>query len=325
VHFVLSEEQQQIRDAVRSTLAAALPTSRVRQHWAGEETGIGALLADLGVLGLELPEAEGGMGLGPTWWIGVMEEAGYAALPYPLIEQLAALPLLPEVDRVRGRALAGRVAAGEARVAVGLSGGFVHDADRAELILLIEAARVARVHKPSLELQRGVDGARRMFRVEGELEWLNLDGRLLFDRAALAASAEQLGAAKRMLEIAVAYAKARQQFGKPIGAFQAVQHQLVDAALKIAFAAPLVLRAAWSIEHDDPLRSVHVSMARHHAIEAAELAARKALQVHGAIGYTFEYDLHLWMKRAWSLARAWGDTRFHATRVADHLLEDAHG
>jgi alkylation response protein AidB-like acyl-CoA dehydrogenase len=145
----------------------------------------------------------------------------------------------------------------------------------------------------------------------------------VFDRAALAASAELLGLAHAMLDVAVAYAKDRRQFGRPIGSFQAVQHHLVDAVLKIRFATPAVHHAAWSVEHGHPDASVHVSIAKIHASEAASLTARKALQVHGAIGYTFEHHLHLWMKRSWSLARAWGDPGWHLRRVGAHVLGDA--
>ena len=120
--------------------------------------------------------------------------------------------------------------------------------------------------------------------------------------------------------MAVSYAKERRQFGKPIGSFQAIQHHLADALLKIRFAKPVVYRAAWSVARCDPAADLHVSMAKCFAADAAEVACRKSLQVHGAIGYTFEYDLHLWLKRAWALRRAWGDPEDHRSRVGDAIL-----
>jgi alkylation response protein AidB-like acyl-CoA dehydrogenase len=107
-----------------------------------------------------------------------------------------------------------------------------------------------------------------------------------------------------------------------------VKHHLTDAKLALEFARPVVWRAADSIARDDADRSLHVSMAKAYASEAAMGIARAALQCHGAIGYSFEYDLHLWMKRAWTLAAAWGDAAWHRGRVARAILsplENAHG
>ena len=131
----------------------------------------------------------------------------------------------------------------------------------------------------------------------------------------MATAAELVGAGRQLVEVAVDYAKTRHQFGKPIGSFQAVKHHLADAHIALEMAAPAVYRAAYSLAHRDPERSLHASMAKALASEAALLAARKALQCHGAIGYAFENDLHLWMKRVWALASAWGDANEHRARV----------
>ena len=112
----------------------------------------------------------------------------------------------------------------------------------------------------------------------------------------------------------------RRQFGVPIGSFQAVKPHLADARIALEFAQPLVARAAYSLSTADPDASEHVSMAKAQAGDAAELAARAALQCHGAIGYSSEYDLHLWMKRVWALAASWGDARWHRARVAAAIL-----
>jgi alkylation response protein AidB-like acyl-CoA dehydrogenase len=170
--------------------------------------------------------------------------------------------------------------------------------------------------------QPSVDGARRLFAVESaELTVVPADGQAVWDRAVLAASAQLVGVTRQLLDVAVGYAKERKQFGRSIGSFQAIQHQLVDARLQLEFAAPVVYRAAWSLSVGDEDRSQHISIAKAMASDAAWQAARTALQVHGAIGYTFEYDLHLWMKRAFALARAWGDARFHREQVAATLLD----
>src|SRR5690606_18200609 len=116
-------------------------------------------------------------------------------------------------------------------------------------------------------------------------------------------------------ELAVEYAKDRVQFGRPIGSQQAVKHRLADALIALEFAKPLAYRAAWSVAVADPERSLHVSLAKLRASEAARFVAKQSLQVHGAIGYTIEHDLHLWMKRAWALAAAYGTEDFHRDRI----------
>jgi alkylation response protein AidB-like acyl-CoA dehydrogenase len=130
-----------------------------------------------------------------------------------------------------------------------------------------------------------------------------------------------VGLSDRMIEITVGYVSQRKQFGVPIGSFQAIKHHLADATLAVEFAKPVVWRAAASITNEDPAASVHASMAKAAASDAAQLASDVALQCHGAIGYTVEYDLHLSMKRAWALIRRAGDARFHRRRVAAALLD----
>jgi hypothetical protein len=133
------------------------------------------------------------------------------------------------------------------------------------------------------------------------------------DRAALAAAAQLVGLGQRMLDMTVEYVKQRQQFGVPIGSFQAVKHQLADSLKEVAFARPAVWRAAWSLEPRD------VSMAKAMASDAASFVARRALQCHGAIGYTVEYELHRFLKQTWVLARSFGDAAWHRDRIAKEL------
>jgi alkylation response protein AidB-like acyl-CoA dehydrogenase len=114
-----------------------------------------------------------------------------------------------------------------------------------------------------------------------------------------------------MLAMAAAYARERHQFGKPIGSFQAVKHLLANARVALEFARPATYRAAWSLATAQPTLSHDASMAKAMASDAADLAARTALQVHGAIGYTWECDLHFFLKQAWALSRSWGDAATH--------------
>lgn len=139
-------------------------------------------------------------------------------------------------------------------------------------------------------------------------------------RGATGAAAMAVGAGEAMIAQAVDHATTREQFGVPIGTFQAVKHHLATALVDVRFALPLVERAAHSLATGASDAPRHASTAKAFATEAADAAARHALQVHGAIGYTWECDLHLWMKRAWALMAAWGDAEHHWQAVERAVL-----
>ena len=300
MRFTFTEDQLAFRDSFKSFLAEACVPSVVRAAWEQRPSELWGQLAELGLLALELPEEQGGLELSPIDMVLLWEESGYSALPLPFLEATALAPLLP-AD------LARRVGAGEALVTLGAR---AWDADIAEAVVV--GTTLSRDF--STGPRNSVDGARRLFDVVIQ------EGETIADpapRATLAASAQLLGLGRRMLDMTVDYAKVRRQFSKPIGSFQAVQFHLADALLRLEFAAPLVYLAAATM---DPL---HIAMAKASANEAAHVAGRKALQCHGAIGYSFEYDLHLWMKRVWALADAWRDPAWHRARVARHLQLDS--
>jgi alkylation response protein AidB-like acyl-CoA dehydrogenase len=140
-----------------------------------------------------------------------------------------------------------------------------------------------------------------------------------FDHGALGTAAQLVGVGRRLLDLTVDYVGERKQFGVPIGSQQAVKHHLADAAMKLRFAAPAVYAASWALATGSPTASRDVSTAKALASDAARFTARQALQCHGAIGYTVEYDLHLYLKRAEALARTWGDAAWHRRRVAAAL------
>jgi len=133
------------------------------------------------------------------------------------------------------------------------------------------------------------------------------------DQPALAAAAQLLGLGHGMLVMTVDYVKDRKQFGVPVGSFQAVKHQLADSLKELAFARPAMWRAAHTLE------PVHISMAKAMASDAASFTARRALQCHGAIGYTVEYELHRYLKQTWVLARSFGDAAHHRELIAKEL------
>ena len=160
-----------------------------------------------------------------------------------------------------------------------------------------------------------VDPQRRLGRVRASGPALDADPGLAFDRVVLGQSSFLVGLARTMLDLTVTHVTDRHQFGVPVGSFQAVKHHLANARIAIEFASPAVARAAWSVANGEATRARDVSMAKALATDAATVTGRAALQCHGAIGYTVEHDLHLYLKRSWALARSWGDRTFHADRV----------
>jgi alkylation response protein AidB-like acyl-CoA dehydrogenase len=334
--FTFGEDPLLFQATLRDFLAKECTPEVVRALWAsesGHSPELWARLTALGIPGAQVPEAHGGMGLDACSAVLLFEETGRAALPGPLLATAAvAAPLLAGLAPERGAAWLARIASGEAVVAVSdPSRPLVADAHLAALLLLVHDDEVHAVEPDRVGLTRqpANDPGRRLFSVTWSPSAATrlacgAAGRALAEaalqRGALAAAAELCGVGERLVELAAGYAGQRRQFGQPIGAFQAVKHMLASVKVKLEYARPALYRAAWSVAHAAPGRGCHVSMAKRLAGEAALQAARTALQVHGAIGYTWEQDLHIWMRRAWSLETAWGDGDFHRRRVARTIL-----
>ncbi|HVV35694.1 MAG TPA: acyl-CoA dehydrogenase family protein [Acidimicrobiales bacterium] len=312
MRFSLAEDQVAFRDAVRDLFAKEMTPADVRAAAtapAGQlDRGVWRSLETMGVLGLLVAEADGGLGLDESFLVPILEEAGRVALPHPIVESaMVAAPLVGAVGMVSSD----------------LGGANVACAADADRLLLHRGASLVLVERgeASLTPVDTVDAARRVARVGA-----GTSGRVVTskssvierarERGALGTAAMLVGLGQTMLDMTVAYVIERRQFGVPVGSFQAVKHHLADARLALEFARPVVWRAAWSAAHDAPTRSRDASTAKAMASDAAELVARKALQCHGAIGYTVEADLHLFLKRTWALSRAWGDAAHHADRVA---------
>ncbi len=352
MRFAATDDQLALRDAVRDLLAKECPPEVVRAAWPdgtdahGARKGEGAradaarvarvwsALADMGVLGVAVPEEHGGLGMAELDWVLVAEETGYAALPHPFVETAAvAAPLLAAVgdpdgllpSLVDGTRPAGVLPLGTRLVPWGdaitlLISLDVDPADGAWTARRVASGVAAGEGRALADV---VDAGRRTVLLEawraGDRLGTAADAALAFDRGALGTAAQLVGLARRMVDLTVGYVGERRQFGVPIGSFQAVKHHLADAALQLEFAGPAVHRAAWSLATGAPTAPRDVSMAKALASDAARLAGRKALQAHGAIGYTTEYDLHLYLKRAEVLARTWGDAAWHRRRVGDAL------
>jgi alkylation response protein AidB-like acyl-CoA dehydrogenase len=316
-----------LRDAVRELLARECPPEVVRAGWPGGDDAVVAALwrrfAQAGGPAVLVPEDAGGLGLDEAFLVAVLEETGYAALPAPTVETDAvAAPLLagspPHAD------LLAAMLDGTATLSVATDPAApVAYGQRVDAVVVLDGGAAAVVRAGRREPVAAVDGARRLARLDlsgGEPLAAAADtvakARL---RGSLATAAELVGLSRRMLAMTVRYVTERHQFGVPIGSFQAVKHHLADALLAVEFAAPLVARAADALAAGAPAARRDVSMAKASASDAARSVAKLTLQCHGAMAYTTEYDHHLYAKRAWAQAAAWGDAAQHRGVVAAEL------
>lgn len=330
--FTFSEEQRMMAAALRDLSGDLCAPDKLRALFDGRDTEGETRwqrLAELGLFGVLAPSQSGGLGLQDADFVLLAEEAGRAALPEPLIEQAAlAVPALRELaDEPLAVALLPQLAAGTARIAVAhpqnalvnVPVGVTHWLlCGPQSVLLAQAHEVEGRATPSLDAGRRLSEPQRMEGIGKILargERAQAIGARFLNRGAVYSAAQCLGLTERMLDLAAAYAKERVQFGKPIGSYQAVKHHLANVAVKLEFARPVVYAAVTRVAELAPRADADASHAKLAAADAADLAARTAIQVHGAMGYSWELDLHFFMKRAWALAGAWGDRSFHARRV----------
>ena len=316
MRFAFTEDQLLFAAGLRDMLSKECPPSRVRAVWddgSGHDPALWAQLVEMGVLSMLVPESAGGMGGTEVDLVLLLEELGRAAVPGPVLETAAV------VAPALGAEMASGDVIGTAAIEPGgVTAPYVPHAQVAEVVLV--PGGIVRTASATVTDVEGIDGGRRLYEVTGPVEAFAYDEDLAFDRGALAASAYLVGLSSWMIDTAAEYARQREQYGRPIGVNQAVKHLLADALLKVEFAKPALYRAAWSVSVGEPTRSRDVSMAKAFASDAAYRATRSSMQVHGAIGYTWEADLQLWMKKAWALQRAWGDATWHRRRVADAVL-----
>ena len=300
MRFELSADQRDFARTLDGLLTAADVPAIAREWAAGAHEGGLALwrkLADLGVSGLLADDYR-------IEHIVAMEALGKHAVPGPWIESAAYLATCPETaDVTAGGTMA--------TVAVPPHTPYALDADVAELVFdaSLNPAEVG-------ERVESIDPVRRLFRIRAvEAPRSGLETPAAFDTAALAAAAQLLGGGERMLADSVTYVTQRTQFGRPIGTYQAIKHALADVRIALDFARPLVYAAALHPVETTDERQRDVSAAKVAAGDAAYRAARTALQVHGAIGYTQEHDLSLWLLRVRGLIATWGTPAWHRARV----------
>jgi alkylation response protein AidB-like acyl-CoA dehydrogenase len=303
VFFGLPDDAVALREGLREVLASVCTPATIRATWDGDASDdLWKELGSFGLLGLLVEEPRGGLGLDELAFVAAMEECGYAGVPGPLVETIAALP---ELDLPLD---------GSARVAVRRNWVGVAGATTATHVLDLIADGPRLLTSPEVQPLETVDLARGLGHVVGEGEPVALDEQRLQQRAVLGTAAFLCGLARRQVDLTVEYLKTRKQFGVAIGSFQGLKHPLAEAVVGTEFAWPVVLHAAHTMSTRD------ISHAKAAAGDAAYRVSRVCLQAHGAMGYTVEYDLHLFMKRTWALAKDWGTAAEHRARIAEELL-----
>lgn len=324
------------RDQLRIFLEKECTPASVRARWeteTGRSPELWGKLAEMGLLGLRAEERFGGLGMDEVDFVLLFEEAGRVALPEPLLETAAVgVPLLAAI----GGDLAGtwlpRVTAGEAILTIGHGlSPVVADAHVADLLLLEREGALWAAPREAVTMvaQPCSDASRRLFVVEmdpGSLEPVARGGACAelmaaaTDRGALATAGFQIGLAERMVELAVEYAGQREQFGKPIGSFQAIQHRCADMMVRVESCRSATYYAAWAVANGAEDASLASAMAKAYCSDAYRIVAGDGIQVHGGIGFTWEHDMHIYFKRAKSSEVSFGDATWNRERVARRIL-----
>ncbi|MCO5998126.1 acyl-CoA dehydrogenase family protein [Actinoallomurus rhizosphaericola] len=321
MRFALDAEQRLFGDTLHELLTEAGTPALIRRWVAGDhDRTLWSALGEAGVFTLTVPERHGGAGPLPVELVVAAHELGRHAAPGPVVETLAAAALIDgSGDAGPAAEWLPRIAGGQAVVSLAPPGPVRRalDADTADLVLLADGESLASA-APVGPAVRSLDPARRLFPVRAAERLtagpaVSRAAATAYALAALACAAQLLGLGRALLDATVEYARTRRQFGRPIGEFQAVKHHLANALTGLEFARPLAYGAALSFGSPDFPRDV--SAAKAAASDAAYAAARIALQVHGAIGYTDEYDPSLWIRKIRALRSAWGTPAEHRARV----------
>ena len=320
VEFALDAQQRDFAASIDAALGAADLPSAVRAWSAGDVAPgrkVWEQLANLGVTALAVPEKFDGLDADPVDLVVALERLGRWCVPGPVTESIAVAPvLLAGNDQGDQGERSAALAAGEliATVAMPPDVPRAVDADTAGLVLLASADGADDVTEATRgDRHESVDPSRRLYDVTATGKTWQADVQRAYEFGALATAAQLVGAAEALRDAAVDYAKQRTQFGRVIGSYQAIKHKLADVHIAIELARPLVYGAALSLEPRD------VSAAKAAASEAGLLAARSALQTHGAIGFTQEHDLSLTLLRVQALRSAWGTPETHRRRVLEAL------
>lgn len=372
--FELSDEQEQLRDSVRSVLERECPPAVVRAAYEGRLDGehdrLWRVICELDWPAIAVPESMGGLGMGFAELALIAEEMGRAVVPAPFMSTVAQfVPMVletssPEQQKILLGTVLDQGAIGTVAIAEKGSGwdmsrmsteasrtrdgwvlngakSFVFDgADATTILVVARASDDEGIGAFAVPSDAVTSAAVKLLDPSQPLADVELRNVLVPDDAVLVEPGDRKGAAgiRRALEQATAamamsmtgtcrvifdstlqYAKDREQFGKPIGSFQAIKHRLVNMLIALERASSLAYFAALTIAEDDPRRSIAVSMAKAAAGDCQRLIVQDGLQFHGGIGYMWEQDLHFYLKRAKSGDLLFGSAAAHKANVARAL------
>lgn len=327
MHFHLTAEQTAIQDAVRGTLAESWPMERLHAFADGEDDFDRESWQALMALGLgSMLAPDSGMGLLDAALVS--EVAGEAAAPGPLIAQLLAVAAIARSENRAAKVQSDALSTGDKIATLVWEGGtFAPCARSADLFLVIGRDSGVRLvgagEGVAVEPVKATDRSRPASRVTvaadvGERLFAAADPMTdrLADAALILLAADALGGAQKVTDMSVAYAKEREQFGQPIGRFQSLKHQLAHMALDVEPARALVWYSAYAWDAQLPDAPRAAAMAKAHLCDVYVRATRAAVAAHGGIGYTWEYGLNYWFRRA-VFDRAWlGSPAEHRARAA---------
>ena len=281
--FCFTTDQQDLIDAAKDFFDGENTLERMRSIAKGQKVeSLWPQFAELGLLGIMALESDGGMEQPLVLMAAIAEAAGYSGLPEPFVEVAGiTVPISSSPEKL-------------------ISGS-------SKLAVLSELRQYIDHNLVNGTKVKSIDPLRNLVKVEGiGSDKANYHGAVL-------SAAQLIGLSQRMIDISVDYAKDRHQFSKPIGSFQAIKHHLANVYTQIEFSRPIIQLAAIN-------GGINVHIAKVTAIDTAMMAAETAIQVHGGMGYTYEVDLHLFMKRAWSLCGEWGDRNYHMKKIEQYVL-----
>jgi alkylation response protein AidB-like acyl-CoA dehydrogenase len=321
MRFDFNDEQAEIKDTAKQFLASRFKPDVVRELAEANryDDALWTEVSELGWPGIAIAEEHGGQGLGMVELIVLCEELGFACAPLPFLANAAAGIAIESAgsDAQKQLYLPG-IASGEGRGAIG-DDAVVIDAEGAAVIVLFGAdgPRLVPAADAALEPLDLIDQTRRYSRLTaGDAEPLEGDAEAASNRMVVAVAAELVGIGQRAMDMAVEYAKEREQFGRPIGAYQGVSHACAKMLYDVEEARSLTYAAAWAADAEPESLPMAAAMAKARASEAAWDVCKASIQVHGGIGFTWEHDLHFLLKRARADAQLFGTAGQHKERVA---------
>ena len=321
MNFGFNDEQAEIKSTAKSFAQSRFKPDAVRELAESKsyDDGVWKQLCELGWAGIAIPEGYEGQGLGIVELVILLEELGYACAPTPFLANACAGLAITAAgsEEQKARWLPG-VASGEGRGAFGAPDGCIDLDGAAVLVHYGEDRPPLLLETPAGEPLDLIDDTRRYSRIDEPAgEDLGGDAERGAQLVAVAVAAELTGLAQRAMDMAVQYAKEREQFDRPIGAYQAVSHKCADMLYDVEEARSLTYYAAWAADAEPESLPLAAAMAKARASDAAWSVTKASIQVHGGIGFTWEHDLHFLLKRARADGQLFGTASQHRDRVAD--------